>query len=515
MDDKFKYLLASSIPKEESIDTKTSDQCLANFFRLKRVVTEHDIFNLDFILFKSVEYFASIEGILTKPLLYGFLTSTIDGLMKHKNVKINEIIVSDTHTYNLELDGDFEQAKREVMTLIAEYYSELQEIDTTTHEFNSMLKLHAESLYSFNYLQLLQKAAIIASKGLDVWVKGKPERLFGPDDSYDYFARTVTALKSRYKLEDESMIDTSKDISQIRQLEKKQETMFDVISNTGIKPIDDALKDFRRTQLLGIEAGAGAGKTRFSRWIGYRALTIFKKNLFDITMEQEVSEIWALYVSTHLFVKYNVYIPDSDIKRNLVADELQHLKEIAQHDLFTNPNYGKLRIEAKDMYIEEAFEFLIGVHKTEFQYDMLILDYASLVDTKAKEKYGTNTHEIVTTVYKRTKRDICRKLKVFGLVINQLGSKGVEKLAKGENTSTYDASNSGETYKSTDANLVLSSNQSLEREGKIQITSPKFRDAEKFYKIFATAKLGCSFFSFDEEEQVSESEFERALEDAI
>lgn len=513
-EDKFRYLISSTIPKEGEISVKDSHKCLNNFYKLKRVIGAEDLANLDYIFFKSVEYFANIEGILTKPMLFGYLTSAMDSLMKSDYVKVNEIIASDTHTYNLDIDGDFETAKREIMTLLAELYDELQEINTTEHEFNSMLKLYADELYHLNYLQVLQQAAIIANQGQQMWFKGKRETLKGPDDSYDFFTRNVTVLKSKFSLEEDATIDTSGDVSQIHEADKKQETLFDVITNTGIAPIDNALKDFRRTQLLGIEAGAGVGKTRFSRWIAYRAVTMFKKNVFDITMEQEHTEIWALYVSTHLFVKYNVYLPDSNLKRNIVPDELAHLVQIAKYDLFTNPDYGKLRITAKDLYIEEAFEYLTGVHRAEFQYDMLLLDYASLVDTKAQSKYGAEMHEIVTQVYKRTKRDICRKLKVFGLVINQLARQGVEKLAKGENTTTYDASNSGETYKSTDANLVLSSNQSLERDGKIRITSPKFRDAEKFYNVYATAKIGCSYFAYDDEEEIDEAQFEEALQGA-
>lgn len=517
--DKIKYLLSSCIPKENREimnEEENGAECITNFFNLRTLTEANDLTNLDYIMFKSVEYFAQVDGVLNKALFFEFMQYNIDTFMKDKNVKINEILHNDTHQYNLDLEGDFETAKKDMMFALSAYYDDLQEIDTSTHLFNSMLQLHAKELYDLNYRELQRQVAIISSKGMDIWVNGKMERLLGPEDAHQYYLTQYALIENKFKIKEEEFIDTSGDISQLDKADKFQEAMFDVISDTGIKPIDDALKGFRRTQLLGVEAGAGAGKTRFSRWIGYRAITKYKKNVFDVTMEQQYTEIWALYESTHLFVKYGVYIPDSDIKRKLIPEELKHIYQIARHDLFKNPDYGRLRIVAKDMYIEETFEYLIGVKRSIFDYDMLILDYASLVDTKAQKKYGaSDAHSIVTEVYKKTKRDICRGQKVFGLIINQLKEAGVKALAKGEMTTTYDASNSGETYKSTDANLVLSSTQQLEREGKIRITSPKFRDAEKFYNVYASAKMGCSFFTYNENEAISEDEYKEQLESLI
>lgn len=512
MEDHFRYLLSSVIPKDGVSDSKAFETCITNFYKLKRVVHKEDLRNLDYVMFSTIDYFASSEGVLNKMLLYGFLSSTIDDFLRHKNVDVNVILGSGETTYNMDLEGSFELAKREVMGAIARYFDELTEIVTNPFEFNSRLKLYAQESFESLYMKILQNSAIIAKKGLDVWEEGKFRHLKGPEDSFDYFNRNVALAKSKYNLDQEEDFDTSGDVSQVERMEKTDEVMYDVISNTGLKPIDDALKDFRRTQLLGIESGSGVGKTRFARWIAYRALTVFKKNVFDITMEQEKTEIWAVYVSTHLYCKYNIYVPDSDIKRNLVPDHLKDIVKMAKYDLFTNKDYGRLRIKSETLFVEDMFELLTSIHKSEFKFDMLVLDYASLVEAKAQQKYGATMHEVVTKVYKGTKSRICRGLKVFAIVINQLTSKGVERLAKGEQTTTYDASNSGETYKSADANLVLSSNESLDRAGKICITSPKFRDAKKFYRVYASVKLGCSYFSYMEKEEMDEKEFEEAME---
>lgn len=519
--DKFKSLIASTIPRDTSVlgenNVPQEDICLTNFHSLKRLITADDLMNTEFIMFRTISYFAEVEGTLNKSYLFDYLDSSIDSFIAHRNVNVNEMLTSIDHKFDMTVAGEYNQAKIEIMRVIRDYYDSLTELPfLSKSEFKSMLRLYADELYEANYLALMRKSTIIVTKGSTEWIDGRKRELRGVEDSEEFLFRNIALLRSKYKINDFGTISTAGDVAQLEQINKMNKALHETVSDTGIAPIDDALRGFRRTQLLGVEAGAGVGKSRFSRWIAYRAATMYGMNVYDITMEQEHTEIWWMYVSIHLKVKYNVEIPDSEIKTGSYPEELAHYVQIAQYDLMTNEKYGRIRVDARDMYIEDTFELLTGIHKSEFRYDMLVMDYASLVDSRAKNKYGGNdAYDVVTQVYKRSKRDICRKLKVFTLIINQLKESGVKALAKGENTTTYDASNSGETYKSTDANLVLSSNEQLDAEGKMRITSPKMRSAKKFYNVYVKANIGCSVFTYESTEELTEQQYVQTLEDAV
>lgn len=509
IENKFNYLLSSCIPSEEDND---NDTFITNFYDLKRLVKGINLKNQEKILFEAVEYFAQVDGALRKEFLYSFLVSRIDHYLKNKDIKINEIVPSEQEL-NLNLHGDYEIAQKMLMSAIVNYYDSILDLKLDRRDFNSLIKIYADELFNRSFEELQRQCAIITREGLLTFREGREVMLRGAEDAHHYYITEYSLLESKFKLDDEEYIDTQEDATeQLNKMDKFQETMYNVVADTGIGPIDDSLKGFRRTQLLGIEAGAGVGKSSFARWIAYRGLVMNKQNVLDITMEQQYTEIWAMYVSMHLYMKYSTWIPHSDIKKNEIPEDLLDVYRIARFDLFNNPEYGKLRVIARDMYIEDAFEYLAGVKRSTIDYDILILDYSSLFGSKAEKKYGTtNLHEIVTEVYKRTKKDICRKLKVFAIVINQLSKEGVKALAKGEQSTTYDASNSGETYKSADANLVLSSNQQLENEGKMRITSPKFRDAKKFYAVYVEAKLPVCVFEYSEASAISDDEYNEAL----
>lgn len=512
IENKFNYLLSSCIPSEDSVD---DDTFITNFYDLKRLVNGINLKNHELILYEAVEYFAQVDGALRKEFLYSFMVNRVDHYLKHKDVKINEIVPSEQEL-NLNLYGDYEIAQKMLMSAIVNYYDSIRDLHLDRRDFNSLIKIYADELFNRAFEDLQRQCAIITREGLLTYRGGQEVMLRGADDAHHYYITEYSLLESKFKLDDEEYIDSQEDATeQLKKLDKFQEAMFNVVADTGIKPIDDSLKGFRRTQLLGIEAGAGVGKSSFARWIAYRGLVMNKQNVLDITMEQQYTEITAMYVSMHLYTKYNVWIAHSDIKKNNIPDDLRDVYRIARFDLLTNPDYGKIRIVAKDLYVEDAFEYLAGMKRSTIDYDILILDYSSLFGSKAEKKYGTtNLHEIVTEVYKRTKRDICRKLKVFAIVINQLSKEGVKALAKGEQSTTYDASNSGETYKSADANLVLSSNQQLESEGKLRITSPKFRDAKKFHAVYVEARLPVCVFEYSESVAISDDEYNEALGEA-
>lgn len=514
IENKFNYLLSSCMPNEEYGEGEDAKDFLTNFYDLKRLVKSIALKNEELILFESVEYFANVGGALKKEFLVAYLSSKVDHYLKHKDVKINEIIISENEL-NLSHHGDYEIARNELVRSIIQYFDLISDLRLPRQDFNSMLKLYSDELFNRAFEELQRKCAIITREGIVTYERGAEVVLRGPEDAHRYYITEYSHLESSFRTDEEEYFDSQEGDEQFDKMDKFQETMFNVVADTGIKPIDDSLKGFRRTQLLGIEAGAGVGKSSFARWIAYRGLVMNKQNVFDITMEQQYTEILAMYISMHLYIKYNTFIPHSDIKRNQIPDELRDTYNIARYDLKNNPNYGELRVVARDMYIEDAFEYLEGIKRSTIDYDILILDYSSLFGSKAEKKYGTtNLHEIVTEVYKRTKKDICRKLKVFAIVINQLSRDGVKSLAKDGTSSTYDASNSGETYKSADANLVLSSNLQLENEGKVRITSPKFRDAKKFHAVYANAMLPVCVFTYAESVEISDDEYAQALEEA-
>lgn len=510
-------ILGACIPSRDFRETKEGAKpYIAMAYRIRTKLQDSDFRNLDWIINSAIQYFASTDGIINKPLLLQYLQQYGDKLIRSNRVNVSEILASrGTDIYlDLSSQGGFEQARNEVFSALSDYYDLLEEIEVTTEEFKSQLQLLAEDLFNEHQERILKEALLISTRGYEVWENGERTFKQGGKDSDDFYTRNIAYYRLKYLQENNlSIIDTSKDISELKQMHTEIKDTFSVVADLGVGPIDRAFGKFRKTKCLGIEGGASSGKTRLSRSITYRAATIYKQNVLDITLEQPRSEIWYIYVATHIFVKYGLYLPDSRIQAaEDLTDTEKHIIRLAEFDLWESGNYGKIRIESRNMNIEDSIEYLKSLKMTEFDYGVALVDYVGLVNSRDTNKYGTSDkYAIVTKFYQRFKKEICVELKVFGILLNQLGESGVKSLSKGDLTTTYDGSNSGETYKTPDYNLVIYQNEQLKEARKVQISLPKLRLGDRFYRLLVDTPLGVAHFSYEEEED----EYEKSLSEEL
>lgn len=493
-----KRILAACIPPTNHDDRiyENNKQYISTYYMLQTKVSQSDFKDLDWIIYNSIEYFSEINGIVTKPLLVQYVAQYGDKLLKSKLVDINRILQHKDLFIDQSQDSNMDQIKTELYPMIFEYFDELQGIEVTREEFNSQLKMYCDQLFSNQQERILKEALIIKSKGMDVTVRGERKFLFGATDSDEHYQRNIQFYKLKYlKDNTNKVIDTSSGASGLKEIKEDLKDSYKVVATLGVTKVDEMFKGFRPTKCLGIEGGASSGKTRLSRGITYRALVDYKQDVLDITMEQPRAEIFYIYVSTHLMAQYNIYIPDNKILADELTDQERHLVSLAELDLATNEDYGRLRIESRNMNIESAIQELKAIKATIIDYGVCLVDYVGLIGSNDMGKYGgTDKHQIVTTFYQKFKREICVELNVFGIILNQLSSDGVNSLAKGGETTTYHGSNSGETYKTPDYNIVCFQNEQLRKAKQIQLTFPKVRLGNKSGAIYASTPMGAAVF---------------------
>lgn len=518
MEDQFNRVptvLAACIPDKNYKENKHDAKIYISLaYRIRTKLRDSDFRNLDWIMHSAIQYFAGVDGVINKPLFFQFLQQYGEKLLRSNRVNMYEILSNRGVSYDTGTEGGFELARDEIYSSLSDYYDLLEEMEVSVEEFKSQLELLAQDLFAQHQERLLKESLLIATKGMEVFRKGEKEFLFGGIDSDDYYTSNVAYYRIKYLQENNlSVIDTSQDISNLKEMHAEMKDSYSVVANLGVGPIDRALGGFRRTKCLGIEGGASSGKTRLARAITYRSATVFKQNVLDITLEQPRSEIWYIYVATHIFVQYGLYIPDSRIQQGeTLTDKEKHIIRLAEYDLWESGKYGYIRIESRNMNIEDSIEYLKSLKMTEFDYGVALVDYVGLVNSRDLSKYGTSDkYAIVTKFYQRFKREICVEQKVFGILLNQLDSEGVKTLSKGELTNTYNASNSGETYKTPDYNLVIFQNEQLKEARKVQISLPKLRSGDRFYRLLVDTPLGVAHFTYEEEDDDNDESLSEEL----
>lgn len=271
---------------------------------------------------------------------------------------------------------------------------------------------------------------------------------------------------------------------------------MEFVSDCGLPAIDKDSDGIFTSQLFGIEAQPGTGKTRFAcGTYGYRAAVLYHKNVVFISLEQKRVEIESMWVALHVFNMFNIQLNDKLIRTKKYPKEYEAQVEAARYDLFESGKYGKLIALEETFYMQTFVTRLRNIDRLKGPFDLIIIDYMGLIGVK-KEKFQKDVSlgDRISEVYKDFKAYV-RITNKAGIAIGQFNKEGI---TAGENdkTITPDMAQGGiAVYRHTDYNIAISRTETMKLQQKVRFSQPKVRASAGFGTFLANTRLGFCYFN--------------------
>lgn len=417
------------------------------------------------LFYEFLDYCVDLNIPVTYKYLQVWLSTELKEVLHATNVH-----VTGCESLRFEDPLAFETAYRTTVEVLSDDFNVLEAMESAIDDF----KVEVASYFTRQRKQKLTQALADTFERLNATEDS--------DDAADFAIDALTMAKDIYdvtKLED-------LDLDDIENRDK-----YVMITDSGIPAIDKDSMGASTSQLIGIEAQPGTGKTRFV--IGtyaYRALTIYSRNVAFFALEQKKSEIKAMFEACHMFWMFNIQISDTMIRHNDIPDEIRAQYEAAKYDLWESGKYGKLSIFEED-FVEETFIRRINIlDKLHGPFDLIIIDYMGMIEGKSKD---ATIYTITKYSYKHFKRYVRRHNKV-GIAVAQFNTEGIEAGKADKEITTNMAEGGIAVYKNTDYNIAISMTPTMRLQQKRRFSQPKVRGSAGFPSFIADTRLGFCYF---------------------
>ena len=313
-------------------------------------------------------------------------------------------------------------------------------------------------------------------------------------------------LAATYAEDTISNINSIYDISKLEILGGNNISNRDMtfVTDCGLEAIDGDSEGLYTTQLFGVEAQPGTGKTRFV--IGtycYRAATLHKKNVLFISLEQTIEEIESMFLSQHIFNMFNIQLSDKMIRTKKYPKDLEPQVEAARYDLFESGKYGKIVSLEESFNVRTFISRLRNLDRLKGPFDLITIDYMGLIrgDGDGKGKKDLALADRINDAYEFFKAYV-RATRKAGIAIGQFNQAGIEAGEK-DKAITPDMAQGGiAVYRHTDYNIAISRTEAMKLQQKVRFSQPKVRASNGFGTFIADTRLGFCYFKQVVQKQV-------------
>lgn len=475
VDNIFSYFLKRENDNKDTVRTRLA---FMTFFTIHFPITE---FQKENKLFWHLCGYATTLGVGINEKLLDIYTKTElkEFILKHR------LHVQGTEKLRIDDVSQIDNVVRITANLLYDEFYRLSSLEENSVED---FIIEVKDWMTKNKNKRLESILSNGYKMIDDLVKGK----VGTNDSLEYVISEANELKLLY---DEDILEDLQEPEDIL----VEDIQF--VTDSGIPGIDNDTGGLYQTQMFGVEAAPGEGKSRFVRGTyGYRALTLYKKNVLDFMLEQDKSEVEAMYISRHIFELRGLIITDSmvltkkDKFGNLISDEMRQIIEIARYDLFKSGLHGKLHIVADMLYLETFIERMRMLDVRHGPFDLIIIDYMTLIEQENMGNYARlQEHQVYKYAYKWFKRYL-RKTRKAGVAVNQLKGEEAKDVSAGKSASRDGGSGSAESRKTPDRVDVLSSTKAMKRKSVMRVSPVKARSSEGTSEVMLSVRLGQCVF---------------------
>lgn len=267
------------------------------------------------------------------------------------------------------------------------------------------------------------------------------------------------------------------------------------VSDSGLEAIDKDSGGIYTTQLFGVEAQPGTGKTRFTEGTYcYRAAVLYKKNVLFVTLEQTKIEIECMWHALHVFNMFNIQVSDSMIRKKTYPKELEPQIEAARYDLFESGKYGKLVAVEDSFHVKTFVQKLRNYDRLKGPFDLIAVDYMGLIrgdgDGRSKDM---SLADRINDAYEFFKAYV-RKTRKAGIAIGQFNREGIEAGEKDKTITPEMAQGGISVYRHTDYNIAMSRTEAMKLQQKVRFSQPKVRASSGFGTFIADTRLGFCYF---------------------
>ena len=281
-------------------------------------------------------------------------------------------------------------------------------------------------------------------------------------------------------------------------------TKMEFVTDCGIEPIDKDSGGLHTTQLFGIEAQPGTGKTRFTMGTYmYRAAVLYKKNVVFYSLEQTVDELEAMLIATHVFYMFGLQLNDKIIRKGTYPKEYAAQVEAARYDLFESGKYGKLVCLEDTFHVKTFVNRLRTIDKLKGPFDLVIIDYMGLIrgDGDGKGSRDMTLADRINDSYEFFKAYV-RRSKKAGIAIGQFNATGIDAGEHDKNITPDMAQGGIAVYRHTDYNIAISRTDAMKLQQKCRFSLPKVRSSAGFERFIADTRLGFCYFKQAIQKQV-------------
>lgn len=303
-------------------------------------------------------------------------------------------------------------------------------------------------------------------------------------------------LASDYAADVINNINTIYDKSKLESLNDKTSTDdMEFISDSGIEAIDKDSGGIYTTQLFGVEAQPGTGKTRFTEGTYcYRAAVLYKKNVLFVTLEQTKLEIECMWHALHVFNMFNIQVSDSMIRKKTYPKELEPQIEAARYDLFESGKYGKLVAVEDSFNVRTFVQKLRNYDRLKGPFHLIAIDYMGLIRGEGDSRYkDLSLADRINDSYEFFKAYV-RKTRKAGIAIGQFNREGIEAGEKDKAITPEMAQGGISVYRHTDYNIAMSRTEAMRLQQKVRFSQPKVRASSGFGTFIADTRLGFCYF---------------------
>lgn len=477
--DIFKYLV---LREENSKDERESVMKSVSIFNGK---IPHNIFkNEYYVLYEAITKAKKYGTVLTYNQLYQVIINNINKLIQSPNITREDFSES---------PHDERQVKEELAELCMVTYEELKSEDLIDlGELRLNTELYLRSWASEEIQRILAIQHEIAGPGKKV--KGK--HLQGVEDAHSFYTEQYGKIKQmiteevdRYKniirTDNMSLDDINKRF--------KEDSISQSVAFTGIDGADEHLGSFRKGDLVSIMGQPGAGKTRFSANIMYNALAT-GNNVLWFPLEGNALQAFTLLVSRHILeTNGRIFeLDDRKIFDQTYEEEFDSIVDTAILDLLRNENIGKLQIRNVPLYDDEVMLELEAIWEEGFHFDLLCIDYVSLVMSRTNEPTATYLSRLVKQL-----KNSSMSFKNSGFLLllpHQLTREVILGLMRGEDATIVGSSDTAEVIKSSDISLALSRTEEQELRDMMSVHFTKTRFAKSIPTLEIVSLHGQCYF---------------------
>lgn len=478
--DLFKYLV---LRNEDSAQERAL--VLKNISVFNARMTTNIFYNEYYVLYEAILKAKKYGTVLTYNQLYQIIINNIDSLITK-----NEII-ADEFTENV---SDKQVVKETLADLVMTTYEELRGLKVNDHgDLSLSIDLYLKSWGTEELKKVIAVQHEINAGGKKVGNKF----LNGIEESNTYYQENYGKIKQlvfNEVIETRNVIRTdTMSMQDIKGL-FGQESINRGVASTGVVAIDDALGDFRIGDMLTVMGQPGAGKTRFSANIMYQAL-MKGNNVLWYPLEGSGLQAFSLLVARHIIEKFEDRqdLDDKNIYDQSFPDNLGELVDTAIQDLLRNPDYGKVNIRNIPLFEDEVMFEIEKEWDEGFQFDVLAIDYISLVMSKSNEPPNMYLSRLIKTL--KTQAMSFKNHGFLLLLPHQLTKEVIQSLIKGEDTTIVGSSDTSEIIKSSDISVSLFRTEEQIMQDKITVFFTKTRFAKPLPPTEVLALHGKCYFS--------------------